>query len=129
MFSRWCKSDVTSKNKSSDVMFNVACELSQPIGKTGFSSTAKNRTKSVSYLRKCFFFLFQAYATETSIRRLSDIDRWCLLQYINMTCSVMLLTLCQHRRNSLLTLGVEVTSSVLRILLNLKHTDVVQCSL
>ena len=27
-----------------DVPFNVACELSQPMGKTKFSSIAKNRT-------------------------------------------------------------------------------------
>ena len=33
---------------TTDVTFSVACELSQPIGKTQFSSTAKNRTNSVS---------------------------------------------------------------------------------
>ena len=46
--SRWCKSDVTSEIETSDVMFNIACELSQPMGKTKFSSTAKNRTNSIS---------------------------------------------------------------------------------
>ena len=30
----WCKNDVTSEIQSSDVTFNVACELSQPMGKT-----------------------------------------------------------------------------------------------
>ena len=29
------------ETKSFDVTINVACELSQPIGKTGFSGTAK----------------------------------------------------------------------------------------
>ena len=33
-------------------MFNVACELSLPMGKTEFSSTAKKRTNSVSWVRK-----------------------------------------------------------------------------
>ena len=33
--------DATSEIKSSDVTFNAACELSQSIGKTEFSSTAK----------------------------------------------------------------------------------------
>ena len=47
VFIGWCK--MTSLLKlSSDVTFNVACELSQPMGKTEFSSTAKNRTNSVS---------------------------------------------------------------------------------
>ena len=36
------------KFKSSDVMFNITCEMSQPKGKTEFSSTAKNRINSVS---------------------------------------------------------------------------------
>ena len=40
-------SDVTSEIQSSDVTFKVACKLSQPMGKTEFSSTAKNRTNSV----------------------------------------------------------------------------------
>ena len=31
-----------------DVIFSVLCELSQPMGKTEFSSTTKNRTNSVS---------------------------------------------------------------------------------
>ena len=30
------------------IFLSVACELSQPMGKTEFSSTAKNRTDSVS---------------------------------------------------------------------------------
>ena len=47
-FSWWCKSDVTSEIYSSDVTFSIACELSQPMGKTEFSSTAKNRTNPVS---------------------------------------------------------------------------------
>ena len=47
-FTLWCISDVTSEIQSSDVMFNVGCELSQPMGKTEFSSKAKNRTNSVS---------------------------------------------------------------------------------
>ena len=33
-------------------MFNVACELSQPMGKTEYSSTSENRTNSVSQVRK-----------------------------------------------------------------------------
>ena len=37
-----------TKMTSSDVTFNVAFELSQPIGKTEFFSNAKNRTNSVS---------------------------------------------------------------------------------
>ena len=32
-------------------MFEVACELSQPMAKTEFSSTAENRTNSVSLVR------------------------------------------------------------------------------
>ena len=39
--------DVTSEIKNSDVTLNVACELSQPMGKTEFSSIAKNGTNSV----------------------------------------------------------------------------------
>ena len=39
-------SDVTSEIKSSDVTFNITCELSQPMGKTEFSSTAENRKMS-----------------------------------------------------------------------------------
>ena len=34
--------------ETTDVTFSVSCELSQPMGKTEFSSTAKNRTNSVS---------------------------------------------------------------------------------
>ena len=34
-------SDVTSEIYNSDVTFKVACKLSQPIGKTEFSSIAK----------------------------------------------------------------------------------------
>ena len=34
-----------------DVIFDVSCELFQPIGKTEFSSTAKNRTNSISWVR------------------------------------------------------------------------------
>ena len=34
-------------------MFNGACELSQPIGKTDFSSTAKNGTNSVLFTYLC----------------------------------------------------------------------------
>ena len=41
------KSDVIIEIQHSDVTFNVAYELSQPMGKTEFSSTAKNRTNSV----------------------------------------------------------------------------------
>ena len=33
-------------------MFNVVCELSQPMGKIEFSSTVKNRTDSVSQVGK-----------------------------------------------------------------------------
>ena len=33
VFCCWCKNDVTSEIQSSDVIFNVACELSQPMGK------------------------------------------------------------------------------------------------
>ena len=40
-------SDVTTEISSSDVTFNVAYELLQPIGKTKVSSTTKNRTNSV----------------------------------------------------------------------------------
>ena len=34
-------------------MFNGACELSQPMGKTEFSSTAKNGTNSVLFTYLC----------------------------------------------------------------------------
>ena len=47
-FPWWCKSGVISESSNSDDTFNVACELSQPLGKTEFSSTAKNRTNYVS---------------------------------------------------------------------------------
>ena len=40
--------DVTSEIQNSDVTFNIAYELSQPMGKTEFSSTAINRATSVS---------------------------------------------------------------------------------
>ena len=33
-FSWQCKNDVTSEIKSSDVIFNIACELTQPMSKT-----------------------------------------------------------------------------------------------
>ena len=39
---------VTIDFYSSDVTFNIVCELSQPMGKTEFSSTAKSRSNSVS---------------------------------------------------------------------------------
>ena len=42
VFLNGAKNDVTSEIKCSDVTFNIACELSQPVGKTEFSSTAKN---------------------------------------------------------------------------------------
>ena len=42
------QNDVTSEIQNSDITFNAPCELSQPIGKTEFSITAKNRTNSVS---------------------------------------------------------------------------------
>ena len=43
------------KFKVSDITFNVACELSQPMGKTEFSRIAKNRTNSFSLgKKKCF---------------------------------------------------------------------------
>ena len=48
------KSDVTSAIESYDVTFSVACELSQPTGKTEFSSTAKNITNSTSKVRNDF---------------------------------------------------------------------------
>ena len=51
-FSWKCKCDVTSEIQRSDVTFNVACELSSPMGKTESSTTAKHRTKSVSQVRK-----------------------------------------------------------------------------
>ena len=35
------QNDVTSEIKSSDVTFNVACELSQPMGKTNFPAPLK----------------------------------------------------------------------------------------
>ena len=39
---------------SSDIMFNIACELSQPMGKTEFSSTAKKeQTLSNRYEKYC----------------------------------------------------------------------------
>ena len=44
--------DVASENYNSDVTFNVACVLSQPMGKTKFSSSAKNRINSVSQVRR-----------------------------------------------------------------------------
>ena len=46
-FSLLLISDITSEIQPSDVTFNAACELSQPMGKTQFSSTAKIRTNSV----------------------------------------------------------------------------------
>ena len=39
---------------TTDVTFSVLYESSQPMGKTEFSSTAKNRTNSVSWVRKLF---------------------------------------------------------------------------
>ena len=48
IFNVACELSQTHKIQSSDIIFNVACELSQPMGKTEFSSTAKNRTNSVS---------------------------------------------------------------------------------
>ena len=48
VFSCWYKNDVTSEIYSSEVTFNIECEMSQPIGKTEFSSTAKNGINSVS---------------------------------------------------------------------------------
>ena len=36
------------QRETTDVTFSVACGLSHPMGKTEFSSTAKNRTNSVS---------------------------------------------------------------------------------
>ena len=41
---------------TTDVNFSVACELSQPMGKTEFSSSAKTRTNSVSQVKKNFHF-------------------------------------------------------------------------
>ena len=35
------QNDVASEIKTSDVTFNVACELSQPMGKIEFSTTVK----------------------------------------------------------------------------------------
>ena len=35
---------ITSEIKSSDFTLNIGCELSQPMGKTEFSSTTKNKT-------------------------------------------------------------------------------------
>ena len=52
VFSWCCISDVTAEIYSSDVTFNIASDLSQPIGKTDCSSTAKNRTNSVPKVRK-----------------------------------------------------------------------------
>ena len=46
--------DVTNEMQSFDVTFIVACELSQPMGKTEFSSIPKSRTNSVSQVRKIF---------------------------------------------------------------------------
>ena len=37
---------------TTDVTLSASCELSQLIGKTEFSSTAKNRTNSFSMVRK-----------------------------------------------------------------------------
>ena len=39
-----------------DIAFNVACELSQPRGKTEFSSTAENRTNLSYRKEKCVHF-------------------------------------------------------------------------
>ena len=36
------------RSKTAEVTFSVTYELSQPMGKTEFFSTAKNRTNSVS---------------------------------------------------------------------------------
>ena len=40
-FSWWRKNDIASEIKSSDVTFNAACKLSQPIGKTEFPAPLK----------------------------------------------------------------------------------------
>ena len=42
------QSDVTSRIYSFDVTVNVACQLSQPVGKTEVSNTALNITNCVS---------------------------------------------------------------------------------
>ena len=47
-FSRWQISDVTSEIYSSDIIFNVECELSRHMGKTEFFNTATNSANSVS---------------------------------------------------------------------------------
>ena len=47
-FSWWRKSDVTSEIKRSDVIFNVACELSKPMDKIEFSRTAKQIEQTLS---------------------------------------------------------------------------------
>ena len=47
-------------------MFNVACELSLPMGKKQFSSTAKNRTNSVSLVRKAYTNLMLQLCTVDS---------------------------------------------------------------
>ena len=45
-------SDFISEINSSDVTFNAACEMSQPMGKTEFSSTTKTKTNSISQVRE-----------------------------------------------------------------------------
>ena len=52
VFSCGRKGDIISEIQSSDITYYAACELSQPTGKTEFSSTAKNRTNFVKSLRK-----------------------------------------------------------------------------
>ena len=57
----WCKSEVISEVHSSDVTFNVVCGLSQPMGYTEYSSTAINRTNSVSKVRKSVSFTLEFF--------------------------------------------------------------------
>ena len=54
---------------TSDVTFNIACELSQPMGKTEFFSTAKKRNKLFLKCKKIpRFFIFSYFVMKTGKR-------------------------------------------------------------
>ena len=64
--SSWCKSDVTYEINSSDVTFNGACELSQPMGKAEFSCTLDKDIR-VFYMDRQFLS-HRCYLTQDRIK-------------------------------------------------------------
>ena len=64
-FSWWRKSDVTSEIKSSDVIFNVTCELSKPMDKIEFSRTAKKWTNCLKGKGK----KNESYTSEVALKK------------------------------------------------------------